>query len=127
MGGQNDNGHHQCVALGDLAAMYPHLRSLRISLQHEVRWCDIPYDPLLETRHNVVAQEAHCMLANIIDALRAYQSPRLKIREIRFQQRPLAEHECSPSRPAFRIDGTGRDCEDVAWEIMDYPHTIAKV
>ncbi|GAB1726781.1 hypothetical protein NU195Hw_g6385t1 [Hortaea werneckii] len=114
-------------ALAKLSAMYPNLRSLQLSLEFDPSYCRIG-DTLDEiSKHEVVAVYSYSLLQNIVEALQGYQAPRLRTKEIRFQQRPRKEQGLPAGRVPVRLDGRGGQGKGLAWEILEYPHSLTRL
>ncbi|KAI7491747.1 hypothetical protein KC357_g1528 [Hortaea werneckii] len=114
-------------ALAKLSGMYPNLRSLQLSLQFDPSYCRIE-DTLSEIpKHEIVAVYSYSLLQNLVEAFQGYEAPRLRTKEIRFQQRPQKEQRLPPNRLPVRIDGIGRQADALAWEILEYPYSITRL
>ncbi|KAI6906126.1 hypothetical protein KC318_g5259 [Hortaea werneckii] len=114
-------------ALVKLCVMYPNLRSLTLSLQFDPSYCRIE-DTLGEIpRWEIVAVYSYSLLQNLVEAFQSYKSPRLRKKEIRFQQRPRKEQGLPAGRLPTRVDGRGRQADGLAWEILEYPYSITRL
>ncbi|KAI7216579.1 hypothetical protein KC333_g4736 [Hortaea werneckii] len=114
-------------ALAKLSVMYPNLRSLTLSLQFDPSYCRIE-DTLGEIpKWEIVAVYSYTLLQNLVEAFQSYKSPRLRTKEIRFQQRPRKEQGLPAGRLPTRVDGRGRQADELAWEILEYPYSITRL
>ncbi|KAI6912061.1 hypothetical protein KC318_g5262 [Hortaea werneckii] len=114
-------------ALAKLCVMYPNLRSLTLSLQFDPSYCRIE-DTLGEIpKWEIVAVYSYSLLQNLVEAFQSYKSPRLRMKEIRFQQRPRKEQGLPAGRVPTRVDGRGRQADGLAWEILEYPYSITRL
>lgn len=114
-------------ALAKMCVMYPNLRSLTLSLQFDPSYCRIE-DTLGEIpKWEIVAAYSYSLLQNLVEAFQGYRSPRLRMKEIRFQQRPRKEQGLPAGRLPTRVDGRGRQADGLAWEILEYPYSITQL
>ncbi|KAI7162705.1 hypothetical protein KC349_g1843 [Hortaea werneckii] len=114
-------------ALTKVSVMYPNLRSLTLSLQFDPSYCRIE-DTLGEIpQWEIVAVYSCSLLQNLVEAFQGYKSPRLRTKEIRFQQRPRKEQGLPAGRLPTRVDGRGRQADGLAWEILEYPYSITQL
>ncbi|KAI6805402.1 hypothetical protein KC332_g13605 [Hortaea werneckii] len=114
-------------ALAKLSVMYPNLHSLTLSLQFDPSYCRIGGTLGEIPKHEVVAGYSHSLLQNLVEALQGYESPRLRRKEMRFQQRPRKEQGLPAGRVPVRLGWRGRQAEGLAWEILEYPHSLIQL
>ncbi|GAB1739556.1 hypothetical protein NU219Hw_g4506t1 [Hortaea werneckii] len=114
-------------ALAKLSVMYPNLRSLTLSLQFDPSYCRIK-DTLAEIpKWEIVAMYSYSLLQNLVEAFQEYESPRLRTKDIRFQQRPRKEQGLPAGRLPVKVDGRGKLADELAWEILEYPYSITRL
>ncbi|KAI6869345.1 hypothetical protein KC338_g3517 [Hortaea werneckii] len=114
-------------ALAKLSEMYPNLRSLQLSLEFDPSYCRIGRSLGEVSKHEVVVAYSYSLLQNLVEAFQEFKAPRLRRKEIRFQQRPRKEQGLPADRVSVRLDGRGKKADGLAWEILEYPHSLTRM
>ncbi|KAI6879794.1 hypothetical protein KC360_g7669 [Hortaea werneckii] len=126
-GGDRVRGSLHREALAKLSGMYPNLRSVQLSLQFDPSYCRIERTLSEIPKHEIVAAYSYSLLQNLVKAFQGYESPLLRTKEIRFQQRPRKEQGLHPCRLPVMIDGSERQADALAWEILEYPYSVTRL
>jgi len=121
-------GQEYANAINSLPALYPELRSLRLSIKHDPKWfgLDTRYQDQ-KARHEVAAWEARRLLEVMVHTLRSIDSPRTKIREVHLDQNTYFDMKNGPVRRIVSLDTRDMSDEEVVMAVMDLPHCVARV
>ena len=125
---ETEIGQAHAAAVYQIAALYPNLRSIRISLEHDPNWFGwfTRYrDPA--TKHETGAWEASCVLAAIISSLREMKLRRPGLKEIRLDQNTYFDVTAGVVKQARAADATAKTVSETVAAIMDSPHNVTRV
>ncbi|KAK5119833.1 hypothetical protein LTR85_007159 [Meristemomyces frigidus] len=112
--------------LSILPGLYPQLRTLRILLKHDPKHCG-PRIVLQGSKQEVTAWESRCLLTSIVQDLRAYTSPHLRSKEVRFDQTTHRERVTGVNRRPVEVDGRVMSVDEVVWTVLDWPLSLASI